>query len=278
MLNFWVIAIPCFVITFFVTGLPYTSDVSGVERFFLDFFCMAGFFDVSTICGTWWYMSFAILIVVLVPFFYRIEKKRALSGTLLMMLLLMTLQIPCVKMTKWLPLIPIGIWLERYHIFEKIDKMSVFGRQKADTLIKTVVLACGTYLFSYLAMSAEIVSQMQYLYHPLAAVCFVALCYVSITKLRLVGNGLKIIGKHSMNIFLFHSFIRSKWLNGFTYSLGKTWLIFLFVLGISLVFSIVMEQIKIWVHYRTFEKKSEQWIFALIERICGKELRHEPTV
>ena len=60
----------------------------------------------------------------------------------------------------------------------------------------------------------------------------------------LISNVLMFIGKHSMNIFLFHTFIRSYLFSEFTYSFHHFALITLVLLLVSLAVSAVLELIK----------------------------------
>lgn len=68
--------------------------------------------------------------------------------------------------------------------------------------------------------------------------------YKSVELPRFVGNILEFLGKHSMNIFLFHTFIFSHWLKDFIYSPKNPLLIFLLLLGVCLIISVAIEWLK----------------------------------
>ena len=74
-------------------------------------------------------------------------------------------------------------------------------------------------------------------------------CYEFITDIPLIKNIFALIGKHSLNIFLFHTFIRHHWFHEYTYSFKHFVLIALVLLAESLVISIVLEFIKKITHY-----------------------------
>jgi peptidoglycan/LPS O-acetylase OafA/YrhL len=57
------------------------------------------------------------------------------------------------------------------------------------------------------------------------------------------------LGKYSVDIFLIHMAISSVFLKDFTYSLRYPVLMFLFVLGVSLVISIIIKLIKVKAKY-----------------------------
>lgn len=70
-----------------------------------------------------------------------------------------------------------------------------------------------------------------------------------INPLPVVGRMLKLFGKHSMNIFLIHNFIRVIWYYDFTYSFKYAGMIVFVLLGISLIASVCLEWVKKLVHF-----------------------------
>jgi membrane-bound acyltransferase YfiQ involved in biofilm formation len=72
---------------------------------------------------------------------------------------------------------------------------------------------------------------------------------VWIDKVPGVNTVLAFIGKHSMNIFLAHNFVRIVWYYDFTYSFKSWWLITLVLLAISIVLSICIEALKKLLRY-----------------------------
>ena len=70
--GFWFIYALVFVVSLCLDGLPIktyfeSSSVAGLCYLLNDFFGLANFFDTPTMNSTWWYMSAAILYVLLVP-------------------------------------------------------------------------------------------------------------------------------------------------------------------------------------------------------------------
>ena len=65
-------------------------------------------------------------------------------------------------------------------------------------------------------------------------------------------KGLGFLGKHSMNIFLIHSFYRDVFFHEFTYSFYYAWLDYIVLTAISLVTSIVLEWFKKLIRYEKF--------------------------
>ncbi len=80
-------------------------------------------------------------------------------------------------------------------------------------------------------------------------------CIEFIINIPLVSSILKLLGKHSMNIFLIHTFIRAIYLSDFIYSFYHFILITGVLLLVSLGSSILIEKIKEIIKYNfTIEK------------------------
>lgn len=78
--------------------------------------------------------------------------------------------------------------------------------------------------------------------------------YTSVTVSNRFSTCLAFIGRHSMNIFLFHTFIFCFWFRDFIYASRNPIIIFSLLLGICLIISIVLEYIKKYTIYRLMKK------------------------
>lgn len=81
-----------------------------------------------------------------------------------------------------------------------------------------------------------------------------------VNPLPLIGNILNVLGRHSMNIFLIHNFIRVVWYYDFTYSFQYAGLIVSVLMGISLLVSVCIEWIKKFVHFN----QAVDWVIKRI--------------
>ena len=77
-----------------------------------------------------------------------------------------------------------------------------------------------------------------------------------------IVKGLGFLGKHSMNIFLIHSFYRDVFFHKFTYSFYYAWLDYIVLMAISLVTSIVLEWFKKLIRYEKFI----DWVKRLVTK------------
>ena len=94
-------------------------------------------------------------------------------------------------------------------------------------------------------------------------------CYEFIIDLPIVRHVLIYLGKHSMNIFLIHTFIRYYYFADLTYSFKHFVLIVLFLLGSSLAVSYVIEGLKWLVKYDKWINKLISYMYNLIDRLSN---------
>jgi hypothetical protein len=87
-------------------------------------------------------------------------------------------------------------------------------------------------------------------------------CYDFIINIKYIGEILIYLGKHSMNIFLTHTFIRYYYLSDFIYSFKHFILINLVLLVLSLLLSIAIEYLKKIVKYKVLVEKLRNLIMS----------------
>lgn len=90
-------------------------------------------------------------------------------------------------------------------------------------------------------------------YDGLVAVAIVML-YQLCSFPRLVSISLEFMGKHSMNIFLFHTFIFYYWFKEFIYSPRNPFIIFCLLMGLCLTISLLVERMKKWIGFNNLIK------------------------
>ena len=91
--------------------------------------------------------------------------------------------------------------------------------------------------------------------HDSILVLVMVIVYKNIQLKKPLYNALIFIGKHSMNIFLFHTFIFSYWFRNEIYASRNPLIIFLLLLAVCIAISIVLEYVKRLIHFETLIKK-----------------------
>ena len=98
---------------------------------------------------------------------------------------------------------------------------------------------------------------------PVLVICWVYEFFIELPVIRQV---LQFIGKHSAVIFYIHTFVRSRWLPGRTYSFSYAWQILLFVLGVSIAIAIAIELVRKVLHLRQLSGMIIGWVTGWAER------------
>lgn len=165
--------------------------------------------------------------------------------------------------TRYMPSIILGMLCAETDLFVKIKNFSF--TKKHFYLNKTIKFI----LESGILAASVIIRQNPSFYkfvdisdciYPFLVICF---SYEFLAEIPGLNAVLKLIGHHSTNIFLFHTFIRCYFWESFTYSFKYPWLITLVLLAISILFSIAFELIKKLTRYNKLPP-------LITNKICNK--------
>lgn len=198
---------------------------------------------------TWWFFGEIIRLYIFFPLFYYSIKKNS-SLTLFAGLLL------CFRygLIWFLPFI-LGM------IFAEKDFLSVVMQQKR---VKKSI--CGIINFCLIVFFTIIRQKYGAAidgFYAIAIICFL-LCLFSPEKP--LGKALVFIGKHSFNIFMFHTFIYLKYMYSFIYGFRYPLVIFFALTIICLVVSIGIETLKKLVRYEKFHKLIADFVEYAIDK------------
>ena len=234
-LNYWVIwivfvpiSVLCFGITFQDAyqsdiGLHLVADLLGIHSLL--------YHEILCYNPTWWFYSCIIALYLLFPLMYKMMKRDVFSLVLLT-LIISFLPIPFIDVIKFnIVAFSLGMWMATIK--------NASPRQSLWIVLLLVLLY---------AVERNINS------YPLLIDCILALLivklYQSIICPEIVKNVMAFLGKHSMNIFLFHTFIFLFWFQDIVYASRNPIIIFLTLLAICLLISIALEWIKKYTIYR----------------------------
>lgn len=268
MSGFWLIAVFAYIICQLINGYTYQvffagdsvkETVRGVFRMVLNFFGVEQLFYGNDFCPTWWYMTIAVMFIIAAPIFVRLFHKFGVLPVLAVaMFLPRILKVPYDSGTY----IAFQFSFLFGMIFAKYNLMVRFAnfkwlRGRLEVLNKPVKFVCMTVLcfvaiYIYYALPANHYYELRFAVLPMVLILYAYEFLLDTIVLRKV---LYFLGKHSMNIFLTHTFIRYNYANKFTYSFGYWWLIPLVLIVISLLLSIVIELFKKLIRYDLLTKK-----------------------
>lgn len=179
---------------------------------------------------TWWYLSLYIVLLAILPFIFMIYKKYrylCLPVFLLMPFSAMSM------LREVLPSVCLGIAFSYENWFEKLE-----NKKAGNKLLGLFISLCILYLAYILSPFAN----MMFTYTLAFIIPYMV--YDVISYIPVLSHCLKFIGKHSMNIFLVHTFIYLYFHSDFIYSFRNSWTILSVLLGTSLLVSIMIELLK----------------------------------
>lgn len=261
--EFWFCYIICFVFFCFYNGLPqkvYFSDnvVRGIIYMLLDFLGLAELFGTPVLSGSWWYMSAAVVYIVLMPLVVRWTKKWGWFSLFFAIVI-----IPRTLFnsdffgasnifTFFLP-VYFGALFAEFNIFEKIVNFTIVKSKKLNEilLLGLGVLTVIVSIYIWIRVPYKVLWEFHFGVAPVILIVFFnRFIFKQGGFIRKnVNKFFFFLGKHSMNIYIFHTLLREQILKEFLYSMKYPILTILSLLFISLAISIVFELIKKLIKY-----------------------------
>lgn len=259
--SFFIPYVLCTAATFIFTGYnPYGKGVSLICNIFMDMFGLAGLLHTPLLIGTWWYMSFALVIIFLIPFTVAMYRKFGILS-IVPYAVLPVLFVPqfrssgeLTNMTRWLLTIPLGIIFADSDLLVKLKEKKLCRNKVISKIVKFVILTVILLCMFKLRNTGWGKEKFFYYISSILPVYFVYYLYEFVTDIPVLNTVLDFLGKHSSNVFFMHTFIRAIWFPKFTYSFKYAVLIFAFMIGASLLMSFAVEGIKKLIRWNKFIK------------------------
>lgn len=220
-----------------------------------DFLGLAELFGTPTLNSTWWYMSLALIIIAIMPLLYKLYKRFGWIALFMVTFFLNGFvkrafndEIVNFDMIRWLFTLELGMVCADKDILAKIKSFRIIGKSRAaDYAVKlvvyTAVLFCCVYSRRFLDW------KVSYIRDGLIPMFVVIYCYTILAEIPGLRNVLQFLGKHSMNIFMSHTFLRAYFLKDFLYGLKYSMLTFLVLTVLSVLLSIVIDLLKKYTGY-----------------------------
>lgn len=245
-LNYWVVFFIFVPITIFVfhrsLSDAYGENVNIFKRFLGDIIGIQGYQSYNI---TWWFNRLIILLYIVFPILYRlICMKPLLFLTVSILLVQINKYIPCNQVDALLWQLPFVLGIV-WHLCEG-TLTKIHNRKFKLRYIKgmiAVILLCVVVLFRMY----PIIPCLNGVQLDGFLSCAIALCVVPILQYnRILANFFSFLGKHSMNIYLIHTFFIAYWCPGLLYSCE--WLRgggnFIILMAVCLLVSISIEFLK----------------------------------
>lgn len=246
--GFWFVYILVFIATQLYANLPYEvycddGLTRGIFFALADFLGLASILKTPTILQTWWYMGAAIIFIALIPVIIKwIDKFGSIS---LLIVTVAGVRFACGGypggMNAFAFILPLifGLMFAKYNWFNKLDEARIFKNKYINGVVLFILMSAifvaGYYMFDRLQYTKY--WEFHYGVYPVIVICF---CKKYIIRIPVLDKVLVFFGKHSMNIFLIHTFIRYTFFADFIYSFKHFVLIAGVLFGISLAISVIV--------------------------------------
>lgn len=240
----------------------YGHDFRSVVYMIIDALGLAKLLGTPLFCLTWWYMSLAIVLIMIFPFVHSIMERYQ------WIVVVASIIVPracgfgqSTDLFRYLLAYTLGMYFAQHDLLarikEKFMEQNVVGK-----LLSLIVSLIGLAVIIKCRQNAWIGWKYLDFWDGFAAMYVIVLSYIYILNGKWIVKGLGFLGKHSMNIFLIHSFYRDVFFHKFTYSFYYAWLDYIVLMAISLVTSIVLEWFKKLIRYEKFI----DWVKRLVTK------------
>ena len=240
----------------------YGHDFRSVVYMIIDALGLAKLLGTPLFCLTWWYMSLAIVLIMLFPFVHSIMEKYQ------WVVVVASIIVPracgfgqSTDLFRYLLAYTLGMYFAQHDLLARI-KEKFMEQNVAGKLLSLIVSLIGLAVIIKCRQNAWIGWKYLDFWDGFAAMYMIVISYIYILNGKWIVKGLGFLGKHSMNIFLIHSFYRDVFFHEFTYSFYYAWLDYIVLMAISLVTSIVLEWFKKLIRYEKFI----DWVKRLVTK------------
>ena len=240
----------------------YGHDFRSVVYMIIDALGLAKLLGTPLFCLTWWYMSLAIVLIMIFPFVHSIMEKYQ------WVVVVASIIVPracgfgqSTDLFRYLLAYTLGMYFAQHDLLARI-KEKFMEQNVAGKLLSLIVSLIGLAVIIKCRQNAWIGWKYLDFWDGFAAMYVIVISYIYILYGKWIVKGLGFLGKHSMNIFLIHSFYRDVFFHEFTYSFYYAWLDYIVLMAISLVTSIVLEWFKKLIRYEKFI----DWVKRLVTK------------
>lgn len=240
----------------------YGHDFRSVVYMIIDALGLAKLLGTPLFCLTWWYMSLAIVLIMIFPFVHSIMEKYQ------WIVVVASIIVPracgfgqSTDLFRYLLAYTLGMYFAQHDLLARI-KEKFMEQNVAGKLLSLIVSLIGLAVIIKCRQNAWVGWEYLDFWDGFAAMYVIVNSYIYILNGKWIVKGLGFLGKHSMNIFLIHSFYRDVFFHEFTYSFYYAWLDYIVLMAISLVTSIVLEWFKKLIRYEKFI----DWVKRLVTK------------
>ncbi len=248
MFSFYIIYLICILASFLVAkdwnifaAYGGQGRLAGLWYMFIDFLGLADLFGTPTFNLTWWYMSFAIMLVFLIPVLNWIYDKMNVVWMLAMAVLLpRALGLSADNnVIRYLLILTIGIVCARTQLMAKAKEY--LSKQKKVTEVFWFVALLLLHVVFFRLREGILKGPFIAVWDGIIPFMTICLLTFFINRVAILSAILKFFGKYSTIMFLTHTLIRYYWYEDFIYGHTSAWLDYGILLAASLMVAMAID-------------------------------------
>lgn len=226
------------------------SLVLFLRNILVDFLGIANIRNTPTLCSTWWYMSYGILLVFLMP--VLISFVRRYGG--MIAIALGFLLIPFLGISQgetfgcYILSVLFGIVCAEYGLFEQFREY--VSDNKMRNIISGIVILNMIYDLFYVRYNIG----LMYVIDALLAMLICVFVSIWLSRITILSKGIMAFGRYEYTIFLTHTFIRKYYFSDFIYCWKYPIIMYCMLAVSSLFLAIVIEVLKKLLHINELMK------------------------
>lgn len=258
MATFWIPLLFCEIGSIFINPASFSAYGKSLNQIcggiFLEIIGLSEIFSTPMHIGTWWYVSLAVLTIVLLPVLWSIYAKYGYLILIGLFLLVPPILVDTdARIFRHLLSIPLAIccadrnWLERYRAW------SWFPNKKLGKIVKLIVTFIVMLIVAYIRKSDwGLRYGMDYPTVTIIGFLTILLAYSVLDKILPLQVALIYLGKHSGDMFYIHTFFRDIWCGKWLYSFKYAILIEIVLVIVTLITSHFLDLIRKMAKYDKF--------------------------
>lgn len=244
-LNYWIIFAITVPLGIFVFGralsVPYGADANVLSSLLFDFWGLQGLKSYNI---TWWFNQLILSLYVFFPLLFVAMVKDLVGLSVLILLfvwpseVLFPIEALCRPLSVYMFVFSLGIYFSRHG--ENINKVLNKVQPNILLALSFVVLGC----LCYMRQNIVVRSFCGITVDPFITIFLVLFVICLCRQFNLKMKFLAFVGKHSMNMYLLHTFVGAYFFSNFIYGFKYPLIIFLVQFGINLALSVTLEFLK----------------------------------
>lgn len=236
MLNFFLVyvTINLLCVGYMNYGSFYGSGKQGLLQLFCDSIGFSAILGTPMLNGTWWYMKIAYVLIFLVPLLAMVVKKTGKTALLLGFFLPFVIQMDF-EVERYFFVAVLGVVAASENWVEKLMNL------KIHPVVWWLVAVLGGALSCLIRQNAVVKEYYCNYVDAIVALFIVCSTVMTLGRVPIVNSILKFLGKHSMNIFLAHTFFYLIVWRKYVYYFKYAIVTFIILLGCSLAYSVILE-------------------------------------